>query len=356
MNTLKKTIAIFTLIFVLGYGIRVYEQRDIPLKNNKTNNGVLEKFPYLKDVVHGIPQFEGDISIQHMNSGTANKVFRITNKTTGNSYALKIFNTNTLDDMAATYQFFDGIRPFLTAHGIITPATVVFPCLKDEKIIMVNEFLEGNHITDEHFPKAGAIMARLHLIDTPERALKPRRDMAFLFEQCKRWEHCSYLETLWNSLDFSYLEQLPKGLIHGDFSYSNILADSNGQLSLIDCDYMRYDYLLDDIGLAQIYYGFDDEGNFKLKEFASFIAAYQKIRPLTDLEKAHLITQTKRCLIEIAMALRFYLYDNPNGPIEGVLGDPVNAELITQNAKNHYIDPEFMVKGIKSLHSTNQSL
>ena len=140
-----------------------------------------------------------------------------------------------------------------------------------------------------------------------------------------------------------------QGFIHGDFSYSNILVDGSGHFALIDFDKMRYAYLLDDLALAQIYYGFDQNGDFKKEAFASFMAAYQKIRPLTAVEKDHLVTHTTRCLIEIAMVMRYYLYVNPNGPIPGMAGDLEQVDRIKKNWKNHYIDPDFMQKGIQSL-------
>lgn len=179
--------------------------------------------------------------------------------------------------------------------------------------------------------------------------------MPMYLETCKGWQQAASLKKIWESLDLSYTDSLPRGVIHGDFSYSNLLVDKDGHLSLIDCDKMRYGILLDDIALAQIYYGFNTDGHFKKEAFTSFIKDYESVRPLTQIEREHLITHLKRNLIEIAFVMYYYSYIDPEGPVQGQLGNPLMVQRIKSDPKNCFIDPDFMAAAIQSLDALKES-
>lgn len=63
---------------------------------------------------------------------------------------------------------------------------------------------------------------------------------------------------MYNDIDKSYLNTLPRGIIHGDFSYSNLLFEQSGQLStILDFDNITRGYLLTDLVRCQIFFAFN---------------------------------------------------------------------------------------------------
>ena len=198
-------------------------------------------------------------------------------------------------------------------------------------------------------------MAKLHQIERLKMPIAGPKNDSQLFDDCYAWHHYAYLKQIWLSLSLSYLNDLPQGLVHGDFSYTNLIINDHGIITLIDFDYLQDDYLLNDIVKAQHSLDLTSKGIF-VKVINSFISEYQKLRPLTTVEKNNILIHLKKSLIETAFKMYFYMYVNRNGPLKGVLGNPELVDRVLNNPQNYYLDPEHIVQELRSLESIDQLL
>jgi len=160
------------------------------------------------------------------------------------------------------------------------------------KPVLIKPFIAGQVISDldeNMISQVGAAMARLHKIPKPD---------------CLPEQHAYGLETFsaiigkdidpayenWLSERYAMLRKempsgLPRGLIHGDVFYDNVLFKENTFKALIDFEEACYYYKIFDLGMAMV--GLCTE-NFKLSlpKVRSLIDGYQTISVLDEKEKA----------------------------------------------------------------------
>jgi homoserine kinase type II len=78
---------------------------------------------------------------------------------------------------------------------------------------------------------------------------------------------------------------LPRGVIHGDFFRDNVLWDEEGEGSVIDFYFACDDALLYDVAIAVNDWCQDSLHTLDPERTAAFLAGYDRLRPLTDLER-----------------------------------------------------------------------
>ena len=257
-----------------------------------------------------------------MSAGVANEVYLVPSSAS-EPHVLKIFNRKSLNDLQRSELLLQRVR----SSGINVPNTIIPPLEIGSKIISVSSYINGRHIDDTHLSEAAKLMANLHRIKIDETTVFPLKNYTSLFDRCKSWNYCEILKAIFSSLDLSYLDSIPQGLIHGDFSYTNLLVDKNNNLSLIDFDHLRNDVLLTDLVRCHLFYGFDQEGRLKETAIRTFVSAYNHIRPLTSIELNTFYTHLKLCLIDVALEMYDHMYIKKDLPVERVIGNPFNACL-----------------------------
>lgn len=257
-----------------------------------------------------------------ISAGVANEVY-VVNSSTSDPHILKIFNRKTIQELERAESLLQLIRE----AGIRVPESIIPPTQIGSKVISVLSFVNGHHIDDSNLPEAARLMAKLHLVEATEAPLAPLKDYNRLFESCKDWEYCGELKKIFSSLDLSYRGDLPRGLIHGDFSYTNLLVDEENNLTLLDFDHLRNDILLTDLARCHLFYGFNQEGQLKEDTVRSFVSAYNDIRPLRAAELDAFYTHMKLCLIDVALEIYDHMYVKRDLPIDRVNGNPCNACL-----------------------------
>lgn len=257
-----------------------------------------------------------------MSAGVANEVY-VVNSSTSNPHILKIFNRKTIEELERAESLLQLVRE----AGIRVPESIIPPTQIGSKVISVLSFVNGHHIDDSNLPEAARLMAKLHLVEATEVPLAPLKDYDRLFERCKDWEYCEELKKIFASLDLSYRESVPRGLIHGDFSYTNLLVDEEKNLTLLDFDHLRNDILLTDLSRCHLFYGFNQEAKLKEDTVRSFVSAYNDIRPLKASELDAFYTHMKLCLIDVALEMYDHMYVKRDLPIDRVDGNPFNACL-----------------------------
>ena len=123
------------------------------------------------------------------------------------------------------------------------------------------------------------------------------------------YQHAVYsLEPILKQLNKDFFNKLPIGIAHEDFTFDNILFDSDGVSAVIDFDRNCYSYLWHDIGRAIMCFAFDGK-DLNNKKIAAFIKGYSQHLELTlsDIISALWIT----CCIETPWWIQpeFFLED-----------------------------------------------
>lgn len=78
--------------------------------------------------------------------------------------------------------------------------------------------------------------------------------------------------------------RLPKGVIHGDLFRDNLLFAGDRLTGLLDFHHAAYGYLIYDLAVAANDWCSRPDGRLNASQANALLAAYQRIRPLTDAE------------------------------------------------------------------------
>lgn len=109
---------------------------------------------------------------------------------------------------------------------------------------------------------------------------------------------------------------LPRGPVHGDFQYANVMRTTSGALAALDFDTCGVGLLAEDI------FTFVWRSDMEIKDEAintAFIEGYKAGRPLTDGEQSHL--GLFRVMRDLVMSSTFAILINRVGPVPGFDGD-----------------------------------
>ena len=79
-------------------------------------------------------------------------------------------------------------------------------------------------------------------------------------------------------------DRLPKGVIHGDLFRDNLLFAGGRLTGLLDFHHAAYGYLIYDLAVAANDWCSRPDGRLNASQANALLAAYQRIRPLTDAE------------------------------------------------------------------------
>jgi len=159
------------------------------------------------------------------------------------------------------------------------------------KPVVLKPYIPGKvikHLDENMVGQVGGVMARLHKIPSPD----------YLPDQ-----HLYGLETFpnivesgidlayedWLAERYVYLRRkipsgLPRGLIHGDVFWDNVLFEGKTFKALIDFEEPCHYYKVFDLGMAVV--GLCTEGpQVRLRKVRSLVGGYQSIRVLEESEK-----------------------------------------------------------------------
>jgi Ser/Thr protein kinase RdoA (MazF antagonist)/guanylate kinase len=257
-----------------------------------------------------------------MSAGVANEVYLVPSSSS-ELHILKIFNRKSLEDLERSESLLQLVRN----AGINVPQSIIPPTKIGAKIISVLSFIDGHHIDDSRLPDVAKLMATLHRIEVEEIPAPSLKNYFCLFNRCKNWKYCYELKKIYDSLDLSYRDDLPRGLIHGDFSYTNLIVDQKNNLALLDFDHLRNDILLTDLARCHLFYGFDKDGQIKENTIRTFVSAYHQIRPLKAIELDAFFIHMKLCLLDVALEMYDHMYVKHDLAIERVCENPFNVCL-----------------------------
>jgi Ser/Thr protein kinase RdoA (MazF antagonist)/guanylate kinase len=292
------------------------------------------------------------ISIERFNGGVSNRVYLLST-TNGPKVVAKVFTKRSLEEVHRIDQITSDLRQI----GFQIPETIAIELLQEKFPLHISKFQEGIYATDQELPQIAAIMAKLHLEGSqiahlPLEKYKDKNHYKNLFTKCESWSYTEELKQIYEELDLSYLDDIPRGTIHGDFSYTNLINSQKG-LTLIDFDHVCTSYLLTDLVRCHMFYGFDDIGSLQEQKVKDFTCIYDAVRNLTDTEKKNFYSHMKLMMIDTVLEMYYHMNiicDLPKSVIACEENKTLTPELLVKKIqnlrwkKNIYLDHEILPK------------
>ena len=220
------------------------------------------------------------------------------------SYVLTVFEDTTfaltvehgrLLSLLKDYAF-PSPRPLLTANGKIA-------IMHNDKPVMMKEYVAGRvyrYPNKTMLHRVGTSMAKLHQVPRPD-FLSTRQPYGVQKFPSIQGQNIDAEYEGWIARRFPYLEQqrpqgLPRGLIHGDIFYDNVLFEGTRLKAIIDFEDAAYEDKVFDLGMAIV--GLCREGQGIVPEKArALVKGYEQIRELEEAE-----TRALQLYVEYAAA------------------------------------------------------
>jgi Ser/Thr protein kinase RdoA (MazF antagonist)/guanylate kinase len=277
------------------------------------------------------------ISIEKFNGGVSNRVYLLST-TNGQKIVAKVFTKRSLEEVHRIDQITSDLRQI----GFQIPETIAIELLQEKFPLHISKFQEGVYATDEELPQIASLMAKLHLEGSqiphlPSEKYKDKNHYKNLFKKCENWIYTEELKQIYEELDLSYLDDIPRGTIHGDFSYTNLINSKKG-LALIDFDHVCTSYLLTDLVRCHMFYGFDDTGSLQEQKVKDFTCIYDAVRTLTDAEKKNFYSHMKLMMVDTALEMYYHM---------NIICDLPKSVIACE--ENKTLTPELLVKKIQNL-------
>ena len=211
------------------------------------------------------------------------------------SYVLTVFEETTLAltvehgrllSLLKEYAF-PSPHPLLAVNGEIAIAHKAKP-------VMMKEYVAGHvcrYPDETMLRQVGTAIAKLHQVPWPD-FLSNRRPYGVRKLASIQGQEIDTEYEGWIAKRLSYLEQqkpqgLPRGLIHGDMFYDNVLFEGTRLKAVIDFEDASYEDKVFDLGMAIV--GLCREGQGVVPEKArALVKGYEQIRELEEAETSAL--------------------------------------------------------------------
>ena len=182
---------------------------------------------------------------------------------------------------------FPSPRPLVTVNGGIAIAY-------NDKPVMLKEYVVGRvcrYPNKKMLHQVGTAMAKLHQVPWPD-VLSIRQSYGVQKFPGIQGQNIDTEYEGWIAKRLPYLEQeklqgLPRGLIHGDMFYDNVLFEGTRLKAIIDFEDAAYEDKVFDLGMAIV--GLCREGQgIVLEKARALVKGYEQIRELEAGEKSAL--------------------------------------------------------------------
>lgn len=233
-------------------------------------------------------------------------------ETTQARFVLTVFEKNDFDELP----YFVHLMTHLSQHGILCPRPIVdghgvaLQRLHGKPALMVS-CLQGSDVSQPNLMQIAAVadtLARMHQAGLAFHAQSHNQRgqgwRVITAQQVMPKLAPVQQHLLQEELEFQHgldLSGLPHGVIHGDLFRDNVLFDGDRLGGFIDFYYACHDVLAYDVAIAVNDWCCDGQGGLHDEKLATFMNAYQAVRPFVASEKAHWPALLRRA------ALRFWL-------------------------------------------------
>jgi len=256
----------------------------------------------------------GDVRAFHpLDGGLANSSMRVLTDT--GTYVLSVCDEKNFDDIGMLCSILSYLeeKQFPTTRVIAAKSGA--PCLEhDGKPVYLKRYIEGevvNPLNPEQAGEVGTALARLHAI-VPHASLPNRfsygvETFAELEEQAADHDFFSWLFQQRPQILDACPDTLPRGFLHGDLFYDNMLFADGSLKAVLDFEEACAYYFVFDIGMTAIGCCVVD-GRLSLELTAAMVAGYQQERTLEPVER----TLLQRHVGYSAAATAFWRYRQYN--------------------------------------------
>lgn len=291
--------------------------------------------------IHNIQEGSITLTFEPTMNGIINNVFIVKAKNEP-VLAMKCYRSKNYANIKRQINITEKIRE----GGLPLPKIhCVFKNAKEKnRPIVCSEYCKGTHkeLNDQTIKQVANLMAQLHGIPAPEGTLNwqiTKEEFAPYFTKLQGWSFTTDLMTIFGTIKLDYLSNLPNGLIHGDLSISNLIFDEKDQVKgILDFDEVCQTYLLTDLTYAQVFHGFDQDGNLQEDKIVKFLRAYNRTRKLQNCELENFYNHLKLLLILNALIIRSCVVDQF-----------IQPERFNNSKSNHDVQPEVLAQKAISL-------
>ena len=248
-----------------------------------------------------------------INGGNGNSSFLLT--TPQGKYVLTVCDDKTLDEVVIMG------RLLLLLKECNFPCTRVVPAVNRDiitmyvnKPVMLKVYIEGQVVESLNqgmLSQVGMATARLNQIPSPDYLPDEHPYGIQLFSRVFGLNIDEKYES-WLAKQFDVLEQniplnLPRGLIHGDLFYDNLLFEQGKLNAIIDFEETCHYYKVFDLGMAIIGSCVDGSA-VNLDKARALVNGYQQVKPLEKIEK-----ETLQMFVQYAAtATSYWRFDKYN--------------------------------------------
>jgi len=293
------------------------------------------------------------VELKGISSGITNTNYFVTTQTNDGvttKYVLTLFEQNNIEELP----YYIDLMSHLAEHGIPCPkpiADLQGVCLRvlNGKPAALVSCLVGQDVQQPNLAQCaevGRVLAQMHLAGQTFEAQFPQHFQlgnAIHNQRDADWRRVTAQnvfaklseeeqQLLATEIDYQQnfaMNNLPHGVVHGDLFRDNVLFDGDKLGGFIDFYYACHDGLAYDVAIAVNDWCILPDGYFDEEKLATFLAAYQTVRPFNEAEFLSWHALLRRA------ALRFWLsrlYDF-HFPAEGELThakDPNHFKRILQ--------------------------
>ena len=298
------------------------------------------------------------IEFSSLDGGNGNSSYIL--KTQQASYVLTVCDDKEFDEVFKMGQ----LLLFLEAHNVpcnrlISPVNskiiTTFATADRVKPVMLKDYIEGQvieELDETMLSQVGRQAARLNQIPPPD-YLSTNHPYGRQFFSRIMGLNIDTKYEYWMAKEIDYLEQniaknLPRGLIHGDLFYDNLLFNSLSSMpgefkAIIDFEEACHYYLIFELGMGILGTCVNDI-MVDLDKARALVSGYEEVRPLTKIEKESLQLFVRYA----AVATSYWRFNKYN--IEEPNKDRAShhlqmmqiAKVVGEISKTHFFDAIFI--------------
>ena len=298
------------------------------------------------------------VEFSSLDGGNGNSSYIL--KTQQASYVLTVCDDKEFDEVFKMGQ----LLLFLEAHNVpcnrlISPVKskiiTTFATADRVKPVMLKDYIEGQvieELDETMLSQVGRQAARLNQIPPPD-YLSTNHPYGRQFFSRVMGLNIDAKYECWMAKEIDYLEQniaknLPRGLIHGDLFYDNLLFNPlssmpGGFKAIIDFEEACHYYLIFELGMGILGTCVNDI-TVDLDKARALVSGYEEVRPLTKIEKESLQLFVRYA----AVATSYWRFNKYN--IEEPNKDRAShhlqmmqiAKAVSEISKTHFFDAIFI--------------
>lgn len=242
-------------------------------------------------------------------------------KTDQSEYLLRIHEGRSFRDLIYEKEALLYLQKRSLAYKIPEPVANLygghFTPISDSRYLSMYRWIPGRSLANwelkpAHCEQAGKMLAQLHQSglnfkghrrhpDGPERIFAQHDTLSWQFGQ-KRPEWWLVAEKMRPHLVRDLGRRVPHSLLHGEFSPANVKVHRGQICALLDFENVARGPILYDLAVALNFWAWTRQQSYDLDYANTLLSAYQRLRPLTALQKSLLLSWMRFAALRFAVS------------------------------------------------------